>query len=148
MVMSPLKKSGMDPTEIQNYKLISNLPFMSKIIEKLVLSQLIRYLTTNGSIPKFQSADIIPQRQPYSEFSPTSTLPSIKFRFPSLPSSMSVRCLILWTTKSFSRVSPLQMDSYAWLESNITGREHIIHVGNHHSPPSKVLYGVPQGSVL
>ena len=27
-------------------------------------------------------------------------------------------------------------------------REHIIHVGNRHTPPSKVLYGVPQGSVL
>ena len=44
------------------------------------------------------SADIIPQRQPYSEFSPTSTLPSIKIRSPSLPSLMSVRRLILWTT--------------------------------------------------
>ena len=38
--------------------------------------------------------------------------------------------------------------AYAWLESYITGREHIIHVGNRHSPTSKVLYGVPQGSVL
>ena len=37
------------------------------------------------------SADIIPQRQPYSEFSPTSTLPSIKIRSPSLPSSIP-RC--------------------------------------------------------
>ena len=38
--------------------------------------------------------------------------------------------------------------AYTWLESYITGREHIIHVGNRHTPPSKVLYGVPQGSVL
>ena len=38
--------------------------------------------------------------------------------------------------------------AYAWLESYITGRAQIIHVGNRHSPPSKVLYGVPQGSVL
>ena len=38
--------------------------------------------------------------------------------------------------------------AYAWLESYITGRALIIHVGNRHSPPSKVLYGVPQGSVL
>ena len=60
------------------------------------------------------SADIISQRQPYSEFSPTSTLPSIKIRSPSLPSSMSVRRLILWTTESFSSVSPLHTDSLAW----------------------------------
>ena len=81
-----------------------------------------------------------------------TTLPSIKIRSPSLPSSMSVRRLILWTTESFSNVFPLHTDSpvwrYTWLESYITGREHIIHVGNRHSPPSKVLYGVPQGSVL
>ena len=38
--------------------------------------------------------------------------------------------------------------AYTWLESYITGRAQIIHVGNHHSSPSKVLYGVPQGSVL
>ena len=60
------------------------------------------------------SADIIPQRQPYSEFSPTSTLPSIKIRFPSLPSSMLVRRLILWTTESFSNVFPLHTDSPVW----------------------------------
>ena len=38
--------------------------------------------------------------------------------------------------------------AYTWLESYITGQAQIIHVGNRYSPPSKVLYGVPQGSVL
>ena len=38
--------------------------------------------------------------------------------------------------------------AYTWLESYITGRAQIVHVGNHHSSPSKVLYSVPQGSVL
>ena len=38
--------------------------------------------------------------------------------------------------------------AYVWLESYITGRAQIIHVGNRHSSPSKVLYGVPQGSLL
>ena len=39
----------------KNYRPISNLPFMSKVIEKLVLSQLICYLTANGLFTKFQS---------------------------------------------------------------------------------------------
>ena len=116
MVMPRLKKSGLDPAEIKNYRPILNLPFMSKVIEKLILSQITRYLTANGLFPAFHpvSADITPQRQPYSEFSPTSTLPSIKIRSPSLPSSMSARRLILWTTESFSNVSPLHMDSPVW----------------------------------
>ena len=44
----------------------------------------------------------------------TSTLSLIKIRSPSLPSSMSVRRLILWTTGSFSSVSPLHTDSPVW----------------------------------
>ena len=55
MVMPRLKKSGLDPAEIKNYRPISNLPFMSKVIEKLILAQLTRYLTANGLFLKFQS---------------------------------------------------------------------------------------------
>ena len=53
MVMPCLKKSGLDPAEIKNYRPISNLPFMSNVIEKLILAQLTRYLTDNGLFPKF-----------------------------------------------------------------------------------------------
>ena len=55
MVMPRLKKSGLGPAEMKNYRPISNLPFMSKVIEKLILAQLTRYLTANGLFPKFQS---------------------------------------------------------------------------------------------
>ena len=98
------------------------------------------------------SADIIPQRQPYSEFSPTSTLPSIKIRSPSLSSSMSVRHLILWTTESFSSVSPLHTDSpvwrtHGWSHTSMAKHKSFM-LATTTQPPSKVLYGVPQGSVL
>ena len=51
MVMPHLKKSGLDLAEIKNYRPISNLPFMPKVIEKLILTQLIHYLTANGLFP-------------------------------------------------------------------------------------------------
>ena len=70
------------------------------------------------------SADITPQRQPYSEFSPTSTLPSIKIRSPSLPSSMSVRRLILWSTESFSSISPLYFIRTLWHGVHMAGVVH------------------------
>ena len=38
--------------------------------------------------------------------------------------------------------------AYTWLESYITGRAQIIPVGNRHSPPSTVLYGVHPSPVL
>ena len=55
MVTPRLKKSGLDPAAIQNYRPISNLPFMSKVIEKLILAQLSRYLAANNLFPDYQS---------------------------------------------------------------------------------------------
>ena len=99
------------------------------------------------------SADIIPQRQPYSEFSPTSTLHAIDLGQVSLLALLDVSAAFDTVDHGIllERLSTsygLSCMAYAWLESYITGREHIIHVGNPHSPPSKILYGVPQGSVL
>jgi len=44
-VIKPLiKKPQLDPSELANYRPISNLPFMSKILEKVVSAQLCSYL--------------------------------------------------------------------------------------------------------
>ena len=55
MVTPRLKKSGLDPAATQNYRPISNLPFMSKVIEKLILAQLSRYLAANNLFPDYHS---------------------------------------------------------------------------------------------
>ena len=38
-----------------SFRPISNLPVVSKLIERLVAKRLINYLTTNDMLPKFQS---------------------------------------------------------------------------------------------
>ena len=50
-----LKKSDLDPSDVKNYCPISNLPFMSKVVEKVVLGQLSVHLSVNDLFPKFQS---------------------------------------------------------------------------------------------
>ena len=55
-VIPRLKKVGADPTDFQNYRPISNLTFMSKVVEKLVCRQLTAYLEENGLFPRLQSA--------------------------------------------------------------------------------------------
>ncbi len=55
-VIKPLiKKPKLDPCELANYRPISNLPFMSKILEKVVSAQLCSFLQKNDIYEEFQS---------------------------------------------------------------------------------------------
>jgi len=50
-----LIKPGLDHLNMDNYRPISNLTFLSKILEKVVASQLQSYLDMNGLFEPFQS---------------------------------------------------------------------------------------------
>ena len=50
-----LKKSNLDLNIFNNYRPVSNLPFLSKILERLVFNQLIDFLNRNNIIEKYQS---------------------------------------------------------------------------------------------
>jgi hypothetical protein len=56
IVVPILKKPGLDCNCLKNYRPISNLPFISKILEKVVLSQLQRHLYDNNLVETNQSA--------------------------------------------------------------------------------------------
>ena len=51
-----LKKPSLDPNSLKNYRPISSLSFLSKVTEKIVLSQLSAYLNANNLFPTSQSA--------------------------------------------------------------------------------------------
>jgi len=55
MIKPLVKKMQLDPTELVNYRPISNLPFLSKILEKAVSSQLCSFLERNYICEDFQS---------------------------------------------------------------------------------------------
>ena len=55
-VVKPLlKKPGLDLIS-KNYRPISNLPFISKLVEKCMLKQLIEHCENHKLLPDFQSA--------------------------------------------------------------------------------------------
>ncbi len=55
-VIKPLiKKTQLDPKDLVNYRPISNLPFLTKILEKVISSQLYSFLEKNGICEEFQS---------------------------------------------------------------------------------------------
>ena len=51
-----LKKPSLDQDDLKNYRPVSNLSFLCKVAEKLVLSQLSEYLNTNQLLSPVQSA--------------------------------------------------------------------------------------------
>ena len=51
-----LKKPSLDKNLLKNYRPISNLPFLSKILEKVVLHKLLSHLQENNLSNPFQSA--------------------------------------------------------------------------------------------
>ena len=51
-----LKKSTLDPDDFQNFRPVSNLSFLSKVIEKVVAAQLLKHLEKNNLLDKMQSA--------------------------------------------------------------------------------------------
>ena len=56
-VVTPLlKKSGLDPDSLSNYRPISNLSFISKLLERFIVSQIRQYMVTNDIFDVFQSA--------------------------------------------------------------------------------------------
>jgi len=51
-----LKKPTLDPDILKNYKPLSKLPFISKVLEKVVYTRIERHLVENGLCEEFQSA--------------------------------------------------------------------------------------------
>ena len=56
LVKPLIKKTSLDPSEYKNYKPVSNLGFVSKVIERVVANQLKTYLSDNDLDEKLQSA--------------------------------------------------------------------------------------------
>ena len=154
MVSPRLKKSSLDPAEIQNYRPISNLPFMSKVIEKLILAQLSHYLAANNLFPKYQSG--------FRKYHSTETaiLRVLSDIYSAIDQDQVSLLALLDVSAEFDTVDHgillerlstsygLTGTAFAWLESYITGRVQVIHVGGRQSSPAMVHFGVPQGSVL
>ena len=61
-----LKKPSLDKENLSNYRPISNLSFLSKLLERIVLKRLTNYLHSNNLLNKYQSA--------YTKFHSTETV--------------------------------------------------------------------------
>ena len=55
-VVPRLKKPDLDHDDVKNYRPISNLPVLAKLLERIVAKQLVAYLNLHGLMPRLQSA--------------------------------------------------------------------------------------------
>ena len=143
-----LKKPNHDAEDLANYCLVSNLPFISKLLEKVVAKRLSAYLDDNKLLPRHQSA--------YRRFHSTETklLRVLSDLISSLESGKLALLTLLDMSAAFDTVGHkillrrldatygIRMGALMWIASYLSNRTEKVHVNGYISPH------VPQGSVL
>ena len=154
IVTPALKKHGLDPTDMKNFRPISNLSFMSKIVERIVVRQLSQYLDANGLLPKLQSGF----RRHHSTES--ALLRVLSDLFSSVDSGRISLLALLDVSAAFDTVDhAILLDrlsisfgitgsAFDWMRSFIVGRTQTVHYCGSISQCAVVRSGVAQGSVL
>lgn len=149
-----LKKSSLNKDCLQNYRPISNLSFISKVIEKVVLSQLMDHLCSANLLEPYQSA--------YKPGHSTETALTYIHNFiaSQLDEGRFVLLVLLDLSSAFDTVSHnsllnILQSKYGisgtvltWFSSYLTGRYQQVKIGNALSSVKYLDNGVPQGSVL
>ena len=154
LVTPILKKRCLDHNDLNNYRPVSNLCFIAKILEKLVLSQVSSYLNSHNLYNTCQ----LTYRPGHS--TETALLKVVNDLFLSLSKgNMSVLALLdissaFDTIDHTILVHRLHTDFgftdtvLQWFSSYLTDRTHYVSLCNHCSDFAPVQSGVPQGSVL
>jgi len=149
-----LQKPGMDTADVSLYRPISNLPVLSKLLERLVVRQLIDYL---------QSADLLPVNQ--SGFRPghsteTAVLRVLSDILLAVDRGEVAAQILLGLSVAFDAVdyeSLLQRlqstygisdVAHRWFMSYLLGRSQYVRNGTSCSSVIELICGVPQRSVI
>ena len=145
----PLYKNG-DPDIVNNYRPVSILPVVSKILEKIVAKQLSEYLEENKLLSNTQHG-----------FRPMlSTETALTTITDKIYESMDNKKIAMLTlcdlSKAFDSVhhqtllhkcSLLNIDEF-WFNNYLDNRSMSVRLDNHVSKKTFINYGVPQGSIL
>ena len=139
---------------MKNYRPASNLSFLSKVTDKIVLSQLSTYLNANKLFPVSQSA--------YRPGNSTETalLKLMNDVLHALDNSDAYLLTLLDLSAAFDTIDHnilLQRLEHLygisgtplnWFRSCLSNRTQVVIINNKLSQPSMLKFGVPQGSVF
>jgi hypothetical protein len=154
-IITPLlKKSNLDPENLANFRPVSGLPFMSKLIEKAVLKRLSTHLQSSHLIVPFQSA----YRSNHS--TETALLRVFNDLVMTVDSRRAAVLTLLDLSAAFDTVDHPTLLSrleawfgvsgtvLLWFCSYIANRSQVVSISGVTSSPAPLCFGVPQGSVL
>ena len=149
-----LKKPTLDVDELKNYRPISNLTYLSKILEKAVHSQLCSYVDSNNLFSNYQSG--------YRKFHSCETAVTKIHNdvLMMIDKKENVLLLLLDLSAAFdtinhdlllkklTRTYGIRKTAIKWLESYLRNRTFKVTVNNSTSSECVLEIGVPQGSIL
>ncbi len=148
------KKPQLDPKDLVNYRPISNLPFLSKILEKVVSSQLYSFLEKICICEDFQSGfrwfhstenTLIRVTNDLLLSSDRDCISLLVLLHLSAAFDTINHNILLNRLENFVGISG---SALAWFKSYLSDRHQFVAVNEEVSHWSQVQYGVPQGSVL
>lgn len=154
LVKPLLKKPGLDGDNLKNYRPVSNLTFVSKIIEKAVSVRIRDHMTQNNLHETMQSA------YKASHSTETALLRVLNDILAAVDDQQGVLLVLLDLSAAFDTVQHstllkrlqqrigIKGTALQWFQSYLEGRRHSVCVSSSTSTPTQMKYGVPQGSVL
>ena len=154
LVIPLLKKPNLDCNEMRNFRPVSNLPFLSKVLERVVLHQLLSHLYHNNLLETFQSAYRIDHS---TETAVLSVVNDLLLQCDN--HNVSIMALLdlsaAFDTIDHNILMERLKKTYGldglvlqWFKSYLDNRSQFVNIDSIKSSTSKIECGVPQGSVL
>ena len=148
----PIFKSE-DRQKCENYRPISILPIISKILERLIFNRIYKFLNDNSLLSKFQSGF----RPKHSTL--TSLIQMCDTLYENMDNGRLNGVVFLDMRKAFDSINHILLEKMntqfgiknlelEWFKSYLNNREQVCVVNGKTSSAKKIMCGVSQGSIL
>ena len=149
ILVPTIKKTSLDPNHMRNFRPVSNLPYISKLLEKVVAFQLHDHLASNSLLGPMQSA--------YRRLHSTETA-LVRVHHDLLHSidQKKVVILVLLDLKAafdtishdtlltrLDQATGVRGKCLAWFRSYLADRIQSVNINGFSSKPTRLLHGVP-----
>ena len=154
LVTPLLKKDDLNPEVLKNYRPVSNLSFLSKVLERVFAARLTNYMTINQLHEPMQSA----YRACHSTETALVRVQNDILR--TLDQGGAAILVLLDLSAAFDTIDHsillsrmesvlgVKVSALQWFKSYLLGRKQRIKINDDFSENQEILWSVPQGSVL